>query len=455
MEITRRTRLLLRLQGVLSTLLFIGVLGMLAWLSTRYVYQADWTAGGRNTVTEDTRQLLDQLDQPVTITAFVRDDELLRDRILDLVGSYQRFKDDISLRVVNPDTTPERVRQLGISVNGELVVDYMGRTENIQSLSERQLTNTLLRLSRRDERWIVFLAGHGEREPGGETNYGLGVFARELERKGLNVQTINLAETTIPDNTHLLVLASPRVDLLPGEVALLREYVDGGGNLLWLAEPGNLHGLEPLAEQLGIEFLPGMVVDATTRLFGVENPSFVVITSYPHHEITAGMNTVTVFPEAVALEGIDAETWTATPLLTTLERSWTELGALEGEIRFDEDTDERPGPLDIGIILTRTPAAETAEAPEPREQRIIVIGDGDFLSSTYLGNAGNLDLGLNMVHWLSHDDALIDIRITTAPDVSLELGTTAQAVIGIGFLFGLPALLFFSGIVVWLRRRRR
>ena len=88
-------------------------------------------------------------------------------------------------------------------------------------------------------------------------------------------------------------------------------------------------------------------------------------------------------------------------------------------------------------------------------QRIIVIGDGDFLSNTYLGNAGNLGLGLNMVQWLSHDDATLNIRIKSAPDTSLVLGEVAQAVIGLGFLLGLPALLLLSGIIIWLLRRRR
>ena len=45
MKITRRSRLLLRLQALLFAILFIGIISMLAWLSTRYVYQADWTSG--------------------------------------------------------------------------------------------------------------------------------------------------------------------------------------------------------------------------------------------------------------------------------------------------------------------------------------------------------------------------------------------------------------------------
>ncbi|MGB5339727.1 MAG: GldG family protein [Gammaproteobacteria bacterium] len=452
MKVTRTSRLLLHLQTLASTLLFIGIIGLLAWLSTRYVYQADWTAGNRNTVTDDTRSLLAELAGPVTVTAYARENELLRRQILELINSYRRFKDDIVLEFVNPDSAPERVRELGISSDGELIIAYQGRSEHIQALNEQQLTNALLRLAHTEDRWVAFMAGHGERDPLGEANHSMGLFGKEMQRKGLRPQSIQLLEAGIPANARVLVVAGPRVSLLPGEVALLQEYVARGGNLLWLAEPGDLHGLEPLAEQLGVAFLPGKVVDATTQAFGIDNPSFVLVTRYPNHAITAELQAVSVFPEAAALE-INTSDWHTTPLLSTLTRAWTELGALEGEIRFDPDTDERAGPLDIGVALTRT--LETAEDNAGTEQRIVVIGDGDFLSNTYLGNAGNLDLGMNILHWLSHDDAFIDISVTAAPDTHLELGRTARGAIGLGFMAGLPLLLLFSGLVIWLRRRRR
>lgn len=455
MEITRRSRLLLRLQSWVFAVLFIGIIGILAWLSTQYVYQADWTSGSRNTITDDTRQLLGELPDGITLTAFAREDELLRKQIQALVARYQRFKPDITLEFVNPDTAPERVRAQNVSVDGELVVGYQGRSENIQQLNEQQLTNALLRLSRQDDRWIVFLTGHGERDPHGEANHDLGQYGKELERKGLKVQRINLAESTIPENTHLLVIAGPRVTLLPGEVEQLHAYIEHGGNLLWLAEPGKPAGLERLAEQLGVAFLPGMVVDATTQMFGIENPSFIVVTAYPNHEVTRDLGMVTVFPEASALETNPNDAWQFTPLLTTAPRSWTEIGSLESEIRFDADSDERAGPLDIGVVITSSATADGEPEEAPRTQRIVVIGDGDFLSNTYLGNGGNLDLGLNLVHWLSHDDAFINIQIKTAPDTTLELGRMAQAVIGLGSLIGLPALLLITGLVIWLRRRRR
>ena len=456
MKVTRRSRLLLRLQSLVFAILFIAIIGMLAWLSTQYVYQADWTTGARNTISDGSRRLLGEMNQPVQIAAYIREDELTRGQISDLIGAYQRFKDDITLEFINPDLTPERVRELGIASGGEIVIRYRDRSEKIQTLSEQHLTNALLRLTRQDERWIVFLTGHGERPSSGETNHGLGTFSQELERKGLNVQAISLVESEIPSNTNLLVLASPRSTLLPGEMEKLQSYIESGGNLLWLTEPDSPVGLEPLAEQLGINFLPGRVVDATTQMFGIEEPTFVVITGYPRHDISNEMTTVTVFPEAAALETTDSAAWTAIPLLTTLEHSWTEIGEIEGEIRFDQNSDERAGPLDIGIVLTRSPAdeADTDDTSIPN-QRIVIIGDGDFLSNTYLGNPGNLDLGLNVVRWLSHDDASIDIQVKSAPDTTLVLGNIARAVIAIGFLIGLPLLLLLTGIIIWLRRRRR
>ncbi len=450
MQVTPRSRIQLRLQGLLFAVLFSGIIGMLAWLSTQYSIQFDWTAGARNTVSEDTRALLDTLNEPVAITAYVGIDDLLRQQIRDLVGSYQRFKPDMTLEFINPDTVPEQLRELGITQGGAIVIGYRGASEHIQALGEQHLTNALLRLSRQEQRWVVFVTGHGERPPGGDTNFGMGTFGAELERKGLHVQVVNPADTAIPSNTSLLVLASPRVALLPGEVAAIQDYVERGGNLLWLSEPGALPGLQPLIEQLGLLQLPGKVVDANSASFGVENPAFVVVTGYPNHPVTREMGMLTVYPEAAAIETNDQTAWEVQPLLTTLERSWTETGALEGEIRYDPDSDERAGPLDIGVALTRAKPGGN----EDEQQRVAVIGDGDFLSNTYLGNGGNLDFGQNLVLWLSHDDAFIDIRVRSAPDTTLVLNNTSIAMIGIGFLIGLPAMLLLGGLVIWWRRRR-
>jgi len=120
------------------------------------------------------------------------------------------------------------------------------------------------------------------------------------------------------------------------------------------------------------------------------------------------------------------------------------------------------GPLEIGFVLER-PREETAPprdavapgAPAGPRQRVVVMGDGDFLSNTYLGNAGNLDLGLNLINWLASDDLLIAVPAKTAPDTSLVLSEIAATVIGFGFLLVLPLALAGIGGFIWYRRRKR
>lgn len=457
MDVTRKTTLGIRLQRYSFTLLFLGAIGLLAWLSTQYVYQLDWTAGGRNSLSEDSVRLLGTLDEPVIVTAFARENPALRNQIREVIARYQRRKADIELAFVNPDAEPERIRELGVTMDGELRIAYQGRSERVQELSEQAITNALLRTARQGERWITFLAGHGERDPHGQANHDLGDFGAALERKGLNVQTLNLTQNPqIPDNISLLVIAGPQSDLLPGEVDLVRAHLDAGGNLLWLTDPGAPAGMDAIAEYLGIGRLPGIIVDATTQLFGIQNPDFVLVPEYPAHPVTRELRMLSLFPRAVALEWDRRPDWTGQPILSSLERAWTETGELVGDIGFDAGGEEVAGPLDIGFALTRAPGDGDTEATDAgREQRVIVVGDGDFLSNAYLGNGGNLDLGLNMVHWLSHDDSFIAIRAKAAPDMSLNLSSTAQAAIGIGFLFGVPVALIGAGLVIWLRRRKR
>jgi len=464
MQVTRKSRLHIRLQNIAFVVLFVAAMGLLAWLSTRYTYQADWSAGTRNTLSEPSRLLLDTLKGPIEITAFTGDTGNLRKGIANLVARYQRYKSDIRLEFVDPNQDPERTRAQGISIGGELLISYHGRSEKLQDLSEQGLSNALQRVGRQAQRWIVFLEGHGERNPHGQANHDLGSFVQELERKGLTVQAVNLAQNpSIPLNTTVLVLAGPQVDLLPGETKLIDEYLDKGGNLLWLADPGKQHGLEGIGEHLGVHFLPGVVVDANTQLFGIDNPAFALVPEYPNHPITRDLKTLSLFPQAAGIDFKAPPPWQGSEFLTTLPRTWNETDPLSGEIRRDEDRDEHAGPLSLGVSLTREldnvakPKDSKAETDKEDSvsQRVVVVGDGDFLSNAYLGNGGNLNLGMNIFNWLAHDDSFIAIPAKTAPDTSLNLSKIATGSIGLGFLIVLPLLLLGSGLVIWLKRRKR
>ncbi len=475
MDRERRDRFLLSAQNWLYVLLVLAAAGLLAWLSTRYTYQADWTANNRNSLTEPSIRMLETLDAPVDITAWAREDQALRSAIRQFVARYQRAKPDVSLNFRNPDTSPQQARDLGITTDGTLVIRYRGRTEQVADPREQPVTNALARLARQGGRKVVFLAGHGERSPEGQANFDLGAFGRELENKGIELETLNLSKTPrIPDGTRLLVIASPKVGYLPGEARLVRDYLENGGNLLWLDEPGGTPSLDPVAEALGVSFLPGTVVDPTTQLFGIQDPAYALVVEYPDSGPTQGLAAVTLYPQAAALKHDRDGDWRADPALTTVARAWTETGDLTGDVQFDEETAERRGPLTIGLAMTRerkgdgeTPGTgqdpgESAGGSAPggesgagtRTQRALVVGDGDFLSNQFLGNGANLDLGVRIINWLVGDDRFIEIAPRAAPDTGLELGSTWSAVIAVGSMIVLPLLLVLAGGVIWWRRRR-
>jgi len=468
MKISRKLHTEIRLQNLAFSLLFLAVVGLLAWLSTRYSTQFDWTAGGRHTLSEASRKVLDLIDGPVKITAYARENRQLREQIDDQIGRFVRAKPSLSLQFVNPDTQPDKIRELGITTDGELFVEYQGRSEKLPQATETALTNALQRLALAKDQHVVVLEGHGDRSIVGRANHDLSQFSEELGRKGITLSALNLAVTpAIPDNTSVLVIAGPKTNLLPGEVTLIQNYVNAGGNLLWLADPGELHGLAPLAQQLGIKFLPGVVVDASTQLFGIADPTFALVAEYPPHAITTQFQNVTMFPASAAIEKPDAPgaPFEGEAFLSTLARSWTETGKIEGKIQFDANQGEKQGPLAIAYALTRSvpkpeapkpvkPDAKPEDAAKPKLQRIVVVGDGDFLTNAYLGEGGNLELGMNMIHWLAQNDQFINIPARTAPDAALNLPQTALGVIAVGFLIVLPLALIGAGAFVWFQRRR-
>jgi ABC-type uncharacterized transport system involved in gliding motility auxiliary subunit len=476
MKVSQQSRRQVRLQNAIFIVLFVGIIGLLAWITHEYSLEADWTSGNRNTLTEATQELLRGLDEPVVVTAFIGDQEELRQELRRVAERYQRFKDDFTLRFVNPDLDPERARSAGVTRSGQIELRVGERTELLDGLASEQLVlGALQRLARGGERWLVFLEGHGERNPNDMDNQGYGQLADVMARAGFVPQTLNLIRSpVIPDNTAVLVIGAPERDLLPGEAAAVVDFVERGGNLLWLADPGGARGLEPLAERLGIEFLPGTLVDANPELrllLGIQHPAVIPVVDYRAHPITERLQSQTLFPFAQGIDVLGAVGWRIDPILLSLPQSWAESGTLDGEVVFDEAQGERAGPLNVGVVMSRprarieadadaatdeeAAATDSEEAPAQGEQRIAVVGDADFLSNAFLGYGGNLDLATSLFNWLSEDDVLVNVQPRPAPDTRLELGNAAAIGLSAFFLIVLPFALVVSGVVIWVRRRRR
>lgn len=440
-----------RCNGIIMGLLIVVLAGLLAWLSVRYAWQTDLTRGGRHELSQASRQVLDRMPGEIEVTSYARNEPGLRQLVREFLDRYQRYKPDIDLKFVNPDTVPNETRNLGIRINGELIVRYHGRLEHVRSDSEQDFTNALQRLLRGKDVWLAFVEGHGERDVLGKSSHDLSIWAAQLQNRGLNLQPVNLAQiNTIPDNTAVLVIAGPTSGYLPGEVNLIHDYLAGGGNLMWLVDPGEHDGLEELRKYLGLEFPAGTIIDIAGRVIGINDPTITLATRqlYTSQAAVDNFELTTLFPMAAPIDVETTGRWKVTPVITTATHTWLERGELKGEVSYDSEQDLM-GPFNLAVSLERN----LQHGGKELQQRIMVIGDSDFISNQYVNNSGNLSLGLRLIDWLTRDDNFINIPARTVEDANLQLSQPASIMIGFGFLVLLPLCLLAAGAFIWWRRR--
>ncbi len=450
MHLNRHSRLQLQLQNSLFLLLFLALIGLLIYLSRSYLQQWDLTQNHRNSLSLASQNVLKQLTGPITITSYATPQDPqqgdIRKIVSEFITPYQRIKPDISLIFIDPAEQPQAARAAGIQINGEIVIEYQKHSEHLTTLNEQSLTNLFMRLERGNERLVMYLDGHGERKLDGIANHDLGDFGKQLQTKGFKINSLNLAiAQEVPVNANLLVIANPQVDIFPGELDKIQRFLDKGGNLLWLIDQEPLHGLQPLTEKFGLILTPGTVVDPAAQRLKA-SPTWAIGATYGQHPITQNFSLITVFPFSRQINHSEDKDWHVTPLIEVAQDGWVENGKLDGALSLDKAIDIA-GPINIGSTFEKM--------VEDKRQRAVIIGSGAFLSNTYLGNGGNMDLGVNIINWLTGDDNLITIQPRATRDSSLILGKLPAAVISLGFLIVLPLALLTSGFIIWWRRRKQ
>ena len=423
--------------------LIAGTIGVTI-LGYHFRYISDWTQMGKHSLTPASIKILQNLPKPLVVRAYLAEAHPAKAQVSQFLAAYRRHHAALDFQFIDPSTQPQQVRDNDIK-EGDIVIDYEGRSERVNKLLETRFSAALARLARNEKRFIVFISGHGERSPKRSANHDLSEWAAALSARGLNVQEINLSEIhAIPDNTSVLVIASPQLAYLPGELKLIAKFLAEGGNLLWLSDPEEPAELKPLAESLHVDKIPGTLVDPASLANGLDNPALLLATGYGAHSALDGFQLTTLFVYANAFVARKSSSFSATTLVQSGPKAWSETSKLEGNVGLDDDSDF-PGPLPIVVALERS--------VEKRQQRVVISGDGDFLANSYLANAGNRDFGVRLLEWLASDDNMIDIPSKFALDQSLHFERWQIATIGFGFLLVIPGALILNGILVWRKRK--
>ena len=434
---------------IVFLLLVPCVYGLLLWTSYLHPFHWDMTRFGRYSLSETGRTLAERLPDEVELIAFVRREKDRRS-VRRFIQLYQQHSRTLKLTFIDPWTDPEAVNRHHPKAIGEIIVLHDGRRHRLSPERSRNNPDDQLRyreedLNRifgrliRDKAFTIhFLAGHGERLPMEQTNRGFSVWGSLLKQSGYMLEGLSPAQIDQLPDIRLLVIASPQIPLAPDEAQHVLNFVEQGGNLLWLTDPGSSKGLDDLAASLHLK-LSEQAVITTRPVPGIPEPDMLLPDplQYGAHPVLTyfALQTLFIKSQAIRHNPSDPGTpWRYTALIQSDEQTTTRDGADKG-------------PFDLVVALER-PNENNNES-----QRVVVMGDGDLFSNTYLENGGNAEFGRRLIDWLARNENNLAVPPSFAPDATLSIPPTIRSLQLIFFVGFLPAVLIIGSIV--LRRHRQ
>ncbi len=445
------------------------------YLANRYNKTFDATKNKLYSLSDQTEKILDDLESDLTIYYFDRNSEFGAAR--SSLSRYANASSRVDVQYIDPDSRPEMAQAMNIRTYGTVLVEIGPNREEATSADEEDITNTIIKVLKGEERTACILTGHGEADVSDSERDGFSGARQAIEDANYATKSVSLLETAeVPSDCTLLILPGPEAGYLQPEIDTFRRYVEGGGRALMLLDPDASPELAEMLASWGIRVHDETIIDFSPvgQFFGM-GPLSPLVTEYEPHPITEVMgNTASFFPMARGVDAGDAVSgWDVQELFRTTESSLAtpEVKIEDGELVRDPDT-ERAGPITLAVAATHdVPAAggsnepesdeeadsedgdEEAKEPEGSQSRVVVVGSSRFARNHGLGRGGNVDLFLNMLNWLSSDEDLISIRPRDPENTPLNISQSQMMRLFWINVIGLPLVIVLFGVRVWWTRR--
>jgi len=437
-------------------IVIVAVLVVANFLANRYNKSLDATSNKRFTLSDQTKKVVGELKQDVTIQYFDRPSGMQAGK--DLLDRYANLSPKVHVQYVDLLKQPQLARASNVSREGEAIVDIGPKKEEAKTFDEEGVTGAVIRALKGGERTVCIVGGSGEHRPDDSAADGLSEFQTSVQKDNYKTKSINLLEKAeIPSDCTTLVVAGPTGDYIQSEVDAIKKYVENGGRALFLLDPPLKLGRKEISDNKAlVDLLASWGVTPDKDLLLDENPvsqlvgldaTVPLVTSYESHPIVSELSgTATGFPISRSLDTKNTDKTTVTKLFSTSANSFATTNLSSPEIRIDPNKDKK-GPFALA-------AAVTYNTGKPNNQgRFVVVGSSRWISNSFLRFNGNRNLMLNMMNWLSSDEDLISIRPKEQEDRRISLTRAQFFTLRSVSQFLLPLIVVISGVMVWWRRR--
>ena len=453
--------------SILITLMFCI---SLAYLSTRFEKSVDITEEKINSLAPQTIQLLAGLEDKIHFIVFYQGSggyqkkDLVKKSLFLLKQKSSKVKDRYYDAYLKNKLAQEYLNDIPNKEKQDIFVftEYKGNKVLVEfPFNEEKLTSAMIKATRREERTIYFLSGHGEREFSNQSGAGISALETALVGSSFKVKTWNfITDGELPENISALIIAGPQRPYLDKEIQWLKQYLKKGGRALIALDPDKNNNLTEFLKSFGVNYKAHYIMDRMSAFVGLGRFSPLGIHFDTQHAVTKSFQqgTPSIFHLASDLEIMDnSDLFSVTSLIRT------DVNALSvPNINTDQKQGKRSSHIIALLVEERAESNENSEKKETNVAKksdkkspsmmLAVFGDSDFLSNDFINKGINRDIVMNIVSYLVDESDLVSIRPKRLKATQLVLKNSDKMGV-ILFAIVFPIICFMCSFVIWFRRR--
>ena len=497
-------------------LLYVGIFLALNLIARQLYFRLDFTADHRYTLGKSTKEILKELDDPITVTVYATQGEgvpplfttLVRD-LQDLLVEYEkRGNGALEYEFINPnedEAVTQEIQQFGIypfriqvveNDRSQEMLAFLGavvkrgnqreviQVFNPQGSMEYELSSAIKKLTVEEKPRIGLIQGHGE--PGMQQFLQL---QQELTKTIYEIDTLTLADSSRWTQYRTLMLMAPAFNVPQNHLDQLDRFLASGGRLfvglntvtgsLTPQQPQNPYmpqqpqpqmwdrvntGVDTWLASKGITVEPSFLVDARSDVINVPTgQTFMGMqimqqANFPYYPL------ITEFEDHPIGSGLDAlglrfaspVNYASSDSLTTLQPlaySSAQSGLKSPPVFFTAQQG-----YDLSAGRQSVAVAWTKKLTGDNKSQMVVIGDGDFITNADQQSPvspGNISFVINALDWLAGDTDLNSLRTQVAQQRPIEQQLDEGERTAVKFANFLIPILIVIGLGIWRSQRRR
>lgn len=366
---------------------------------------------------------------------------------------YKEYADNMSsksLIVVCGDKS----KVISYSDMYEYTIDYTTYTQSITGYDGEGMITSAISYVTTDNMPIIYeIEGHDEMALDD-------TFISAIEKLNMEVKTINLMDyEAIPEDAECITLLAPMSDLSEDDANKVIDYINAGGKAIISTSyvENKLTNFDKVLSEVGVTNTYAMIIEGNSSNY-YQSPFYELPTVASTTYTSSVSSTKRIFsPYSMALN-FDTENsiYTFTDLLTTSDDAYAKKN-ISAMTDYEKEVGDINGPFVVGTFIQKT----ISDADTENTTSDIAVFAASYLftsSANEMVSGNNLSLFTGLVgNMIDTDDSAATFSIAVKEYTLSQLTIPSKQVLLIGAIVTLilPVALLVTGLVIWLKRRKK